>query len=172
MTIPGEWTVHGERSIYDSEWMSLRLVDVETPSGNRFDHHVARIPAEAAATLALWPEGSTNTRAYEPMIGCECNCPGKDQSEIPFIPFECCAYDMVASMTAAAAAGVDIAEYCTTRWAPTATPGQCDVSGHGMDVTPECASTAEATFDGFLWSVMEPNLVCVDQDTAGCDSFR
>ena len=53
MTIPGEWTVHGERSIYDSEWMSLRLVDVETPSGNRFDHHVARIPAEAAATLVV-----------------------------------------------------------------------------------------------------------------------
>ena len=53
MTIPGEWTVHGERSIYDSEWMSLRLVDVETPSGNRFDHHVTRIPAEAAATLVV-----------------------------------------------------------------------------------------------------------------------
>ena len=53
MTIPGEWTVHGERSIYDSEWMSLRLVDVETPSGKRFSHHVTRIPVEAAATLIV-----------------------------------------------------------------------------------------------------------------------
>ncbi len=53
MTIPGEWTVHGERTICDSECMSLRLVDVETPSGKRFDHHVARIPAEVAATLVV-----------------------------------------------------------------------------------------------------------------------
>jgi 8-oxo-dGTP pyrophosphatase MutT (NUDIX family) len=45
------WTVHGERSLYESEWMSLRLVDVELPSGARFEHHVLRIPAEASATV-------------------------------------------------------------------------------------------------------------------------
>ena len=36
-----QWTVHGERTMYDSEWMRLTLVDVELPSGPRFEHHVA-----------------------------------------------------------------------------------------------------------------------------------
>jgi len=45
------WTVHGERTIYDSEWMRLTLVDVELPSGPRFDHHVLRMPAEAAGVV-------------------------------------------------------------------------------------------------------------------------
>src|ERR1700710_984437 len=45
------WTVHGERTIYDSEWMRLALVDVELPSGPRFDPHVLRMPAEAAGVV-------------------------------------------------------------------------------------------------------------------------
>ena len=56
MAIPGEWTVHGERSIYDSEWMSMRMVDVETPSGVRFEHHVVRMPGDAAGTLVVVDE--------------------------------------------------------------------------------------------------------------------
>lgn len=36
------WTVHGERSVHDSPWMRLTLVDVELPSGARFEHHVMR----------------------------------------------------------------------------------------------------------------------------------
>ena len=58
MTIPGEWTVHGERSIYDSEWMSLRLVDVETPSGNRFDHHVPAFPPRRRRRSSSWSGAS------------------------------------------------------------------------------------------------------------------
>ena len=50
------WTVHGERSLYESEWMSLRLVDIELPSGARFEHHVLRIPAEASAAVVHDPE--------------------------------------------------------------------------------------------------------------------
>ena len=51
-SLPGmRWTVHGERTIYDSEWMRLALVDVELPSGPRFDHHVLRMPAEAAGVV-------------------------------------------------------------------------------------------------------------------------
>jgi 8-oxo-dGTP pyrophosphatase MutT (NUDIX family) len=46
-----EWTVHGERTIYDSEWMRLALVDVELPSGARFEHHVLRMPAEASGVV-------------------------------------------------------------------------------------------------------------------------
>jgi 8-oxo-dGTP pyrophosphatase MutT (NUDIX family) len=45
------WTVHGERTIYDSEWMRLALVDIELPSGPRFEHHVLRMPAEAAGVV-------------------------------------------------------------------------------------------------------------------------
>ena len=49
------WRVHGERSLYDSDWMSLRLVDVEIPGGDRFDHHVLRMPAPAAGTVVHDP---------------------------------------------------------------------------------------------------------------------
>ena len=45
------WTVHGERSLYESEWVNLRLVDVELPDGHRFEHHVVRTPADAAGTV-------------------------------------------------------------------------------------------------------------------------
>jgi 8-oxo-dGTP pyrophosphatase MutT (NUDIX family) len=50
------WQVHGERSIYDSDWMHLVLVDVELPDGHRFDHHVIRTPNHAAGTLVHDPE--------------------------------------------------------------------------------------------------------------------
>lgn len=51
------WTVHGERPIYTSDWVSLTLVDVELPSGARFDHHVVRMPAEAAGTVVTDDRG-------------------------------------------------------------------------------------------------------------------
>jgi 8-oxo-dGTP pyrophosphatase MutT (NUDIX family) len=50
------WTVHGERSLYDSEWMRLRLADVELPDGHRFEHHVVRFPRSAAGTVVRDPE--------------------------------------------------------------------------------------------------------------------
>jgi 8-oxo-dGTP pyrophosphatase MutT (NUDIX family) len=50
------WTVHGERSIYDSEWVRLVLVDVEIPGGERFEHHVVRVPNDAAGTVVRDPE--------------------------------------------------------------------------------------------------------------------
>jgi 8-oxo-dGTP pyrophosphatase MutT (NUDIX family) len=46
------WTLHGERSVYDSPFMSLRLADVELPDGRRFDHHLLRVrPAAGVAAL-------------------------------------------------------------------------------------------------------------------------
>lgn len=51
-----EWTVHGERWIYDSEWMRVALVDVELPSGDRFEHHVLRMPAEASGVVVDDPD--------------------------------------------------------------------------------------------------------------------
>ena len=50
------WKVHGERALYDSNWMSLALVDVEVPGGPRFDHHVVRFPRHAAGTVVHDPE--------------------------------------------------------------------------------------------------------------------
>lgn len=50
-----KWRVHGERSLYESDWMSLRLVDIELPDGERFEHHVLRLPQEAAATVVYEP---------------------------------------------------------------------------------------------------------------------
>ncbi|MDP9441143.1 MAG: NUDIX hydrolase [Actinomycetota bacterium] len=45
------WTVHGERNVYDSEWVSLAVVDVEVPGSHRFDHHVVRMPGPAVGVV-------------------------------------------------------------------------------------------------------------------------
>ena len=71
-----KWTVHGERMIYESPWVSLALADIEIPGGERFEHHVIRMPAEAAGTvvhdpdrgvLLLWRHRfTTDTWGWEP----------------------------------------------------------------------------------------------------------
>jgi 8-oxo-dGTP pyrophosphatase MutT (NUDIX family) len=48
-----KWTVYGERSIYDSPWVGLALVDVDVPGHGRIDHHVVRVPFHAAGTVVL-----------------------------------------------------------------------------------------------------------------------
>jgi 8-oxo-dGTP pyrophosphatase MutT (NUDIX family) len=50
---PGRWVAHGQRFVYESDWMSMALVDVETPSGRRFEHHAVRFPAEAVGTVVV-----------------------------------------------------------------------------------------------------------------------
>ena len=45
------WQVHGERVLYDSDWVRLSLVDVEIPGGERFEHHVVRMPNKAAGAV-------------------------------------------------------------------------------------------------------------------------
>ncbi|WP_344338469.1 GntR family transcriptional regulator [Kitasatospora putterlickiae] len=37
------WRIHGERLVYDNEWIKLVLVDVEPPGVERFEHHVVRL---------------------------------------------------------------------------------------------------------------------------------
>lgn len=51
-----QWTVHGEAAIYESDWVRLMLVDVELPDGTRFDHHVVRMPNQAAGTVVHDPD--------------------------------------------------------------------------------------------------------------------
>ena len=50
------WQVHGERVLYDSDWVRLALVDVEIPGGERFEHHVVRMPNKAAGTVVHDPD--------------------------------------------------------------------------------------------------------------------
>src|SRR5205823_15015259 len=51
-----EWTVHGERAIYTSDWMSVHFVDVELPDGSRFEYHVVRGAGSAAGVLLHDPD--------------------------------------------------------------------------------------------------------------------
>ncbi len=57
---PMRWQVHGERVLYDSEWVRLSLVDVEIPGeipgAHRFEHHVVRMPNQAAGTVVHDPD--------------------------------------------------------------------------------------------------------------------
>ena len=46
-----QWTVHGERPVYESEWINVVLVDVEVPGHQRFEHHVVRMPSPAAGVV-------------------------------------------------------------------------------------------------------------------------
>ena len=50
------WTVHGERSLYESPWVHLRLVDIEIPDHERFEHHVIRVDFAAAGTVIFDPD--------------------------------------------------------------------------------------------------------------------
>src|SRR3954452_21063564 len=53
----GEWQVHGERAVYDSDRISVVLVDVEEPGGVRVpEHHVVRCHIPAAACLVAVPD--------------------------------------------------------------------------------------------------------------------
>ena len=51
------WTVHGERFVYESDWMSMSLVEVEPPGSEPFEHHVVRMPRAAAGTV-VWDPAS------------------------------------------------------------------------------------------------------------------
>ena len=50
------WKIHGERTLYSSEWLNVSLVDVELPDGKRFDHHVVRLPHPAVGVVIHVPE--------------------------------------------------------------------------------------------------------------------
>jgi len=49
------WINHGERPIYESEWVDLTLADVEVPGIRRFDHHIVRV-APAAGVVVRDPD--------------------------------------------------------------------------------------------------------------------
>lgn len=49
------WTVHGERTVYSSPWVDVALLDIELPSGKRFEHHAVRLPRAAAGVVVHDP---------------------------------------------------------------------------------------------------------------------
>ena len=51
-----KWKVHGERWVYESDWMSVALADVELPDGKRFEHHALRSVARAVGTVIHDPD--------------------------------------------------------------------------------------------------------------------
>ena len=51
------WTVHGRRPIYESQWVSLDLVDVELPDGQRFEQHVVRMARPVAGAAVVRDPG-------------------------------------------------------------------------------------------------------------------
>jgi 8-oxo-dGTP pyrophosphatase MutT (NUDIX family) len=56
MGAPGEWQVHGERVVYDSDRITVALVNVEEAGGVRVpEHHVVRCHIPAAACLVAVP---------------------------------------------------------------------------------------------------------------------
>jgi 8-oxo-dGTP pyrophosphatase MutT (NUDIX family) len=46
-----KWTVHGRRTVYESDWVNLSLEDVELAEGRRLEHHVIRMPRQSVAVV-------------------------------------------------------------------------------------------------------------------------
>ncbi|MEU5690571.1 NUDIX hydrolase [Actinosynnema sp. NPDC020468] len=45
------WQRHGERVVYDSPWITVRLADVTSPDGARFEHHTVKLHHVAIALI-------------------------------------------------------------------------------------------------------------------------
>lgn len=45
------WVVHGERLVYESDWVRVGLADISVPSGERFEHHTVWFPPAAMAVV-------------------------------------------------------------------------------------------------------------------------
>jgi 8-oxo-dGTP pyrophosphatase MutT (NUDIX family) len=46
-----KWTVHGRRTLYESDWVNLTLEDVEVAEGRRLEHHVIRMSRQSVAVV-------------------------------------------------------------------------------------------------------------------------
>ncbi len=56
MTTEGEWLNRGETEIYRSDWVNLMVADVMMPDGTQVDHHVVRMPSQAAGCVLVHDE--------------------------------------------------------------------------------------------------------------------
>jgi 8-oxo-dGTP pyrophosphatase MutT (NUDIX family) len=53
-----KWTVHGRRTLYESDRVNVTLEDVELPGGRRLEHHVLRMPRESVAVVVFDQEAT------------------------------------------------------------------------------------------------------------------
>ncbi len=53
MDDPAQWTVHGSRRVYTSDWVDVDLDEVEIPGRARFEHHVLRFPRPSAGAVVV-----------------------------------------------------------------------------------------------------------------------
>lgn len=45
------WKVFGERPIYENRWVTVAKADIQTPDGERFEHHKVYLPAAAMTAM-------------------------------------------------------------------------------------------------------------------------
>lgn len=57
------WVVHGERPVYESEWITVGLADLSQPSGERLEHHTVTMKP-AAMTVVLDDAGERVLMAW------------------------------------------------------------------------------------------------------------
>jgi 8-oxo-dGTP pyrophosphatase MutT (NUDIX family) len=53
------WTVHGRRTMYESEWVNVYVDDVELPDGRHIDHHVLDMRRSSVGAVVVDDQGST-----------------------------------------------------------------------------------------------------------------
>src|ERR1700685_2779742 len=71
------WTVHGEKPLYEDEWLDIRVADVELPDGRHLEHRLIRTPPRAGRgvgrdrqALLLWRHRFiTGSQGWEIPIG-------------------------------------------------------------------------------------------------------
>ena len=52
-----QWTVHGERPVYENPWVDVLMADVELADGTRFEHHVIRTRSAASCVVTRTEAG-------------------------------------------------------------------------------------------------------------------
>jgi 8-oxo-dGTP pyrophosphatase MutT (NUDIX family) len=58
------WKVHGARSVYSSDSVSLELADVELTDGTRLEHHIVRSPFDLVAVVVHDERGVLCLKRY------------------------------------------------------------------------------------------------------------
>jgi len=49
------WQVNGERTVYSSDWVHVKLVEVEPPGREPFEHHLVHVVRDAAGVIVADP---------------------------------------------------------------------------------------------------------------------
>jgi 8-oxo-dGTP pyrophosphatase MutT (NUDIX family) len=51
------WKVHGQRTLYQSDWVNVEVADVELPDGRRLYHHALRIHRQSVSAAVIDDQG-------------------------------------------------------------------------------------------------------------------